>query len=151
MILAFLMVSYQTMLLSVMFRKAHYMTYSFKSLFMVGALAFTVAVDAQDRAKIPSDLLAVDHQRCMRSCVPGFGETACKPLCDCTVQEFQKRMDFERYLDLAAELAKNEIGPESRKLLDTIALFCADKVEKSGIDLGGNSQPSSSDGTKNPE
>jgi uncharacterized membrane protein len=102
----------------------------------------SIAAIAQDIQKIPSDLLSVDRQRCMRSCVPGFGEEACKPLCDCTVDEFQKRMDFERYLDLAAELAQNEIGPESRQLLDSIAMYCADKVEKSGVELG-EEQPDS--------
>ena len=125
------------------------MTYIFKLLSVSVVLFLSVVVKAQDKTNIPTDLLAVDHQRCMRSCVPGFGETACKPLCDCTTQEFQKRMDFERYLDLAAELAKNEIGSESRMLLDSIALFCADQVEKSGIDVGaGEQQPSSGNGTE---
>jgi hypothetical protein len=113
------------------------MTQVFKFItLLIATLLISISVSAQETAKIPADLLQVDHQRCMRSCVPGFGEMACKPLCDCTVKEFDKRIDFERYLDLAAELARNEIGPESRKLLDDIALYCADQVEKSGVEIG---------------
>ncbi|UTW54411.1 hypothetical protein [Kordiimonas sp. SCSIO 12610] len=97
-------------------------------------LTLSIGLSAQD-TKIPEALIGVEHQKCMRSCVPSVGEVACKALCDCTMQEFQKRMDFERFLDLAAELARNEIGPESRQLLDSIALYCADQVEKSGVDL----------------
>ncbi len=51
---------------------------------------------AQEQSTIPQDLLEVDRQRCMQGCVPGFGEATCKPLCDCTVKEFGKRLDFER-------------------------------------------------------
>lgn len=91
---------------------------------------------AQEQSTIPQDLLEVDRQRCMQGCVPGFGEATCKPLCDCTVKEFGKRLDFERYLDVAAELAKNEIGPETRKILDSIAQYCAAEIEKAGIEVG---------------
>jgi len=90
---------------------------------------------AQEKS-IPDDLLALDHQRCMTGCVPGFGEQTCKPLCSCTVSEFKKRMSFEAYLDVSVELARNEVGPETRKILDSIALYCADQIEKAGIEVG---------------
>lgn len=87
-------------------------------------------------SEIPADLLDLDRQRCMRDCVPGFGETTCKPLCDCTVVEFNKRLDFSRYLDLSAQLSRGEVGPENRKMLDEIANHCAAELEKSGIKVG---------------
>jgi len=85
---------------------------------------------------IPQDLLDLDYQRCVNDCVPGFGETTCKPLCTCTVAEFSKRLDFQKYLDLSVELSRNEIKPENRKLLDTIAKYCTSELEKSGVTVG---------------
>jgi len=95
----------------------------------------TGSVFAQS-TEIPADLLDLDRQRCMRDCVPGFGETTCKPLCDCTVVEFQKRLDFSRYLDLSAQLSRGELAPENRKMLDEIANYCASELEKSGVEVG---------------
>lgn len=96
---------------------------------------FSGGVLAQS-SEIPSELLDLDRQRCMRDCVPGFGETTCKPLCDCTVVEFKKRLDFSRYLDLSAQLSRGEVDPENRKMLDEIANQCAAELERSGIKVG---------------
>ena len=88
-------------------------------------------------AQIPQDLLDLDHQRCMKDCTPGFGEVTCKPLCSCTVTEFKKRLDFSKYLDLSAQLSKDELSPQNRALLDNIANFCAAELDKAGIPIGG--------------
>ncbi|MFC3053186.1 hypothetical protein [Kordiimonas pumila] len=98
---------------------------------MCGLTSLTAKADI-----IPKDLLELDKQRCLKDCVPGFGETTCKPLCDCTVAEFSKRLDFSQYLDLSVELSKNDLKPENRKLLDTIANYCTAEIEKAGIVVG---------------
>jgi len=93
------------------------------------------AVHAQS-TEIPQELLDLDRQRCLSECVPGFGEETCKPLCDCTVSEFKKRLDFSRYLELSAQLSRNELTPANRTFLDTVAQYCTAELDKSGIQVG---------------
>ncbi len=100
------------------------------SLVMMGGAAF-----AQNQP-IPQDMLDLDFQRCMKDCEPGFGAATCKPLCECTVDEFKKRLDFPAYLDLSAQLSRNELSEENRKMLDGIANMCASRLEKSGVKVG---------------
>ncbi len=88
-------------------------------------------------SQIPKDLLDLDYQRCVNDCVPGFGEATCKPLCDCTVGAFKKRLNFDAYLELSVQLSRGEISPESRILLDDIAKTCTAKIEQDGIIVGG--------------
>ena len=99
-------------------------------LVLMGGAAF-----AQDQA-IPQDMLDLDYQRCMKDCEPGFGAATCKPLCQCTVDEFKKRLDFPAYLDLSAQLSRNELSDENRNMLDGIANMCASRLEKSGVKVG---------------
>jgi len=86
--------------------------------------------------QIPKDLLDLDYQRCVNDCVPAYGETTCAPLCSCTVKEFEKRLDFDAYLELSVELSRGEISPKSRILLDDIAVYCAGEIEREGIEVG---------------
>lgn len=102
------------------------------SLCVSGAFA---AQSAQDI--IPKELLDLDYQRCENDCVPGFGEATCKPLCECTVGEFQKRLDYAKYLDLSVQLSRGELKPESRTLLDNIANYCTAELDKKGVVIGG--------------
>lgn len=95
----------------------------------------TFAVTAQSNP-IPADMLALDHQRCMQGCVPGYGEATCKPLCDCTVTEFKKTMSFDEYLDMSVQLSRNAISPALREYLDRVANYCAAEVERSGVEVG---------------
>ena len=99
-------------------------------------LVATASYAIQSGRAIPEDLLTLDHQRCMNGCVPGFGEATCKPLCDCTVAEFQKKMDFEAYLDMSVQLSKNAVSPELRVLLDDVAKMCTAEIERKGIEVG---------------
>ena len=108
-----------------------------KTLAVLTPLVTGTAVLAQS-SDIPQDLLDLDNQRCMKDCEPGFGAETCKPLCDCTVTEFKKRLDFAHYLDLSAQLARNELSAENRELLDGVANYCASQLEKSGIQVGGS-------------
>lgn len=113
---------------------------------MVLGLCASSAVWAQSSQDvIPEELLDLDFQRCNNDCVPGFGEATCKPLCECTVAEFQKRLTYAQYLDLSVQLSKAEIKPESRKLLDSIAQHCTAELDKQGIAVGG---PDEKDGTE---
>jgi hypothetical protein len=93
------------------------------------------AVFAQS-SQIPQDLLDLDYQRCVSDCVPGFGEATCKPLCECTVGEFKKQLDFDAYLELSVQLSRGEISLKSRVLLDSIAKLCTAEIEKDGIQVG---------------
>lgn len=105
----------------------------------LGVLFFTTisfSVSAQSQQTIPEDLLALDHQRCMNGCVPGFGETTCKPLCDCTIKEFKNKLTFERYLELSVQLSKNTLTPELRKFLDDTANYCTAELDRMGIAIG---------------
>lgn len=113
--------------------------WSFVHGFLATVMA-TMAFSAQGE-QIPEDLLSLDHQRCMNGCVPGFGEATCKPLCDCTVSEFKKRLDFEAYLDMSVQLSKNAIKPELRALLDDVAKMCTAEIEKQGIEIGSGESP----------
>lgn len=88
------------------------------------------------QTEIPADLLTLDFQRCMKDCEPGFGKETCTPLCNCTVDEFKKRLDFSKYLDLSAELSRGELSAGNRTVLDNIANFCASELEKSGVKVG---------------
>jgi hypothetical protein len=103
-----------------------------------GAAAIVVcsAVAVAQSKAIPADLLALDRQRCMKDCEPGFGAETCKPLCDCTVEEFQKRLDFSKYLDLSAQLARGELSADNRTLLDGIANYCASQLGDAGVAVG---------------
>ncbi|WP_417451958.1 hypothetical protein [Kordiimonas sp.] len=98
---------------------------------MVGGAAL-----AQE-SQIPQELLDLDYQRCMKDCEPGFGAATCKPLCECTVREFSKRLDFSAYLDLSAELSRNELSQGNREILDGVANYCTAELEKSGVVVGG--------------
>ncbi|TNE65553.1 MAG: hypothetical protein EP335_05315 [Alphaproteobacteria bacterium] len=95
-----------------------------------------VLAQASKSQPIPQELLDLDNQRCMKDCVPGFGEETCKPLCDCTVKEFQKRLDFSQYLDMSVQLSRNELKPETRSLLDSVATYCTAEIDKAGIEVG---------------
>lgn len=108
--------------------------------FLIMLCATTVA--AQNKS-VPEDLLALDHQRCMNGCIPGFGEDTCKPLCDCTVGEFRKQLTFEEYLDMSVQLSRNEVAPGMREFLDKVANFCTAELDRLGIVIG--------DGTAAPE
>ncbi len=95
----------------------------------------TASVLAQSKT-VPEDLLALDHQRCMNGCVPGFGEQTCKPLCDCTVNEFKTKLTFESYLDMSVQLSRNTVTPEMRAFLDKVANFCTAELDRQGIEIG---------------
>jgi hypothetical protein len=87
-------------------------------------------------SQIPQEMLDLDNQRCVSDCVPAYGETTCKPLCSCMIGEYKKRLDFDTYLTLSVQLAKNEISPENRVLLDGIAKVCTAQIDAAGIDVG---------------
>lgn len=110
----------------------------FKASLFVISLATSMSVMAQSATdkKIPQELLELDRKRCETGCLEQVGEQVCKMLCDCTISEFQKRLDFDRYLALSAQLSRDEISPENRLLLDVIAKRCTAVVETSGIDIG---------------
>lgn len=111
--------------------------------FMIVVGGLPAFAQSQD---IPEDLLALDHQRCMNGCVPGFGETTCKPLCDCTVGEFKKKLTFESYLDMSVQLSRNTLTPELRTFLDTVANYCTSELDRQGIQVGeGTSTPPASE------
>ncbi len=105
--------------------------------FILLALGSALQAQAPAGKTIPQDLLQLDHQRCMQDCAPSFGEATCRPLCDCTIDQFSKRLDFSRYLDLSAQLAQADIKPGNRKLLDDIANYCTAELEKNGVAIGG--------------
>ncbi len=88
------------------------------------------------QSPVPDDLLALDHQRCMNGCVPGFGEKTCKPLCDCTVSEFKKQLSFETYLDMSVQLTRNAVTPEMQEFLGKVANFCTAELDRKGIEVG---------------
>lgn len=92
-------------------------------------------VSAQSKT-VPEEYLALEHRRCMNGCVPGFGEQTCKPLCDCTVDEFKKQLTFETYLDMSVQLSRNAITPELRGFLDQIANYCTAELDRLGIEVG---------------
>jgi hypothetical protein len=102
---------------------------------MTGLMLASGAAIAQNQP-IPQDMLDLDFQRCMTDCEPGFGAATCKPLCECTVGEFKKRLDFPAYLDLSAQLSRNALSDENRKMLDGIANMCTAQLEKSGVKIG---------------
>ena len=119
------------------------------NIFFIGLLAllFATAFSAQAAYvlqpaanQIPEELLVLDHQRCMNGCVPGFGDKTCKPLCDCTVVEFRKKMDYDTYIVMSAQLAQNNVSAEMRALLDGIAKMCAAEIERLGIEVGEGSE-----------
>tara|TARA_R110002096_G_scaffold253688_1_gene446620 strand:- start:543 stop:890 length:348 start_codon:yes stop_codon:yes gene_type:complete len=103
---------------------------------VLGFCASGAAVAQSSQNIIPKELLDLDYQRCENDCVPGFGEATCKPLCECTVSEFQKRLDYARYLDLSVQLSRGELKPESRELLDSIANHCTAELDRNGIPIG---------------
>lgn len=109
------------------------------TLMVLGLCASGAAIGQSSQNIIPKELLDLDYQRCENDCVPGFGEATCKPLCECTVGEFQKRLNYAKYLDLSVQLSRGEVKPESRTLLDTIAKYCTAELDKQGIPIG---QPS---------
>jgi len=113
----------------------HYVTRMTRSFLFMLYVAGGSAAFAQSN-QIPKDLLELDFQRCVNDCVPAFGETTCMPLCECTVDEFKKRLDFDDYLELSVQLSRGEIAPKNRTLLDDIAKMCTAKIEKDGIEVG---------------
>ena len=92
--------------------------------------AATVAL-AQERENIPQELLEADFQDCSQSCPTEFGE-ACQRLCRCVVNEYQKRLPFDHYLDLRAQLAQQSLSEGNRLLLDGIANFCTKQTYPEG-------------------
>lgn len=89
---------------------------------------------------IPDDFLLLDHQRCMNGCVPGFGETTCRPLCDCTINEFKSKLTYDRYLDMQVQLSRNEVTADMRSFLDGVAKFCTAELDRLGIKVGSGEQ-----------
>ena len=82
---------------------------------------------AQD---IPKDLLELDRQRCSNDCLKELNDTGvCEQLCDCTVNEFQKRLNFDIYLTLSAELAQSKLSDSNRKIIDDIAKTCSANIK----------------------
>ncbi len=100
---------------------------------------------------IPEDLLTLDHQRCMKGCVPGFGEQTCKPLCDCTIGEFKKQLSFEAYLDMSVQLTRSEVTPEMQEYLGKVANFCTAELDRKGIEVGQGVKPPSADPPGRPD
>lgn len=107
-----------------------------KSLTMTGLLTLSCAAFAQESLKIPDVYLAVDHKDCMTGCVPGYGETTCKPLCDCTVNQFKEKLSFDQYKDLRVQLSRNDVLPDMRKFLDETANYCTAEIDRMGIAVG---------------
>ena len=95
---------------------------------------FAWSVNAQDT--IPKEMLDLGFQQCANDCIPGFGEVTCKPLCECTMGEFQKRMNYAEYLALHVELSRSETSIANRQLLDTIATHCTAELDRKGIEIG---------------
>ena len=114
------------------------------------SLAFFAAPVLAQSKPIPEDLLALDQQRCMNGCVPGFGEKTCKSLCDCTVNEFKKKLTFESYLDMSVQLSKNELTESVRSFLDTVANYCTAELDRKGIEVGEGTSEGDADGDEDP-
>lgn len=97
-------------------------------------------------ATIPKELLDLDRLRCMQGCEANASTEACTALCNCTVSEFQKRLNMDKYLTLSAQISRNELSVENRTLLDDVANYCVAELDKAGIDVGTGK---ASDGTEN--
>lgn len=119
----------------VLFKSKNKKSLTGKLFVLVIIAIFQPGVMAQEKT-IPEDLLALDHQRCMNGCVPGFGEQTCKPLCDCTVGEFKKQLTFEAYLDMSVQLTRNTLTPELQKFLAKVANYCTGELDRKGIEVG---------------
>ncbi len=117
---------------------------------LTGVLRFEHPAFAQQNP-IPEDLLALDHQRCMNGCVPGFGEQTCKPLCDCTIGEFKKQLSFETYLDMSVQLTRNAVTPEMQEFLGKVANFCTAELDRKGIEVGEGTEMKPADPAKEPD
>ena len=118
-------------------------------LVMVVLMPFQTMAFAQQKP-IPDDLLALDHQRCMNGCVPGYGEQTCKPLCDCTIGEFKKQLTFEAYLDMSVQLTRNIVSAEMQEFLNKVANFCTGELDRNGIVIGEGVKPAPAEQNKKP-
>ncbi|NVJ98644.1 MAG: hypothetical protein HWE25_10860 [Alphaproteobacteria bacterium] len=109
-----------------------------KSLKGLSAALFVLAGSGAfaQSAAIPAELLEVDRLRCMQGCEANASAVACKALCDCTVSQFQKRLDMDKYLGLSAQLSRNELSEENRSILDQVANYCVAELDKAGIAVG---------------
>lgn len=89
-------------------------------------LVFTASAAAKD---IPPELLDLDRERCQRTCVAELGsEQVCKQLCDCTVDEFKERFDYDEYIRISGDLLQDTVGADDRKILDSIAQKCSANI-----------------------
>jgi len=113
----------------------------FVALMMLVVFTPLQLVALAQQSKIPEDYLALDHQRCMTPCVSRFGELAYKSLCDCTVGEFKKQLNFQEYLDMSVQITRNSVTPELRQFLDNIGKFCSAELDRKGIEVGGEVPP----------
>ncbi|MCJ9427455.1 hypothetical protein [Kordiimonas marina] len=89
-----------------------------------------------DSSPIPEPLLKLEFQRCLKGCVPDFNEAACVALCDCSVQQFKKRLNYGEYVDMLRQLASGNVTPKNSKMLDSVAHYCSAAVDKAGIAVG---------------
>lgn len=94
----------------------------FITAFFLGALA----VVAQE---IPEELINLGVQECKAGCKPSFGEKICQTLCRCAMGEFKNRLKLPEYLALKSATMEQNITPDQRKIMNSIAQTCDKQVE----------------------
>lgn len=91
-------------------------------LFVLMPFGFAVAQD------IPLPLLESDRKSCKASCEKSYSGKQCNQLCDCTVSEMQKKVSFDLYLQLTAEVSQGQLSKENTAMMGSIAQRCSTRI-----------------------
>ncbi|WND01842.1 hypothetical protein QGN29_09795 [Temperatibacter marinus] len=96
-----------------------------KTALIFSSFLFSSGIATQE---IPQELYDLGMKECTTSCTPAFGKAVCFQLCQCSMNEFKKRLQLKEYLSLKAATLQGNISVDQRKVMDSIAKTCDAKL-----------------------
>lgn len=97
---------------------------------MPPAFSFDQGSKATDNV-LPADKLAQDKARCKLGCgQSGQPDDVCELVCQCTVDKFKQGLNYQRYMQLLAELEKRNVSIENQIFLTEVGNACNAELDK---------------------
>lgn len=93
--------------------------------FVIGFWSNTVLADP-----IPEEILAAQKDECQLDCEEANDEELCEALCSCAVKRFDRKFDYQAFLEFKQQMASGLISDDNQNFSQETGLVCAMEAEQ---------------------
>ena len=92
---------------------------------VIGFWSNTVLADP-----IPEEILAVEMDECQLDCEEANDAELCQALCSCAVQRFDRKFNYEAYLEFKQQMASGLISDDNQNFSAETGMVCTLEAEQ---------------------